>query len=113
MRDPYCRIYVRATSRHVQVVAGDEVVAESRRAVVLSETGLPNRFYLPVDDVHRDLLELSGTHTVCPYKGTASYRSLRTPSGLILDAAWYYPEPIDGVRAIQDYLCFAADGVKT
>jgi uncharacterized protein (DUF427 family) len=113
LRDPYHRVDVRATSRHVRVTAGDEVVAESRRAVVLSETGLPNRFYLPVDDVSSDLLELSGTHTVCPYKGTASYRSLRTPSGIILDAAWYYPEPLDGVRAIRGYLCFAADGVET
>jgi uncharacterized protein (DUF427 family) len=94
LRDPYCRIDVRATSRHVQVVAGDEVIAESRRAMVLSETGLPNRFYLPPDDVHRDLLEPSGTHTVCAYKGTTSYHSLHTPSGLTLDPAWYYPEPI-------------------
>ena len=113
LRDPYCRVDVRATSRHVRVVAGDEVVAESRRAVVLSETGLPNRFYLPADDVHSDLLEPSGTHTMCPYKDTTSYRSLRTPSGLILDAAWYYPEPTDGIRAIRAYLCFTADGAET
>jgi uncharacterized protein (DUF427 family) len=97
----------------VKVVAGGEVVAESRRAVLLSETGLPNRFYLPAEDVRRDLLELSATHTVCPYKGTASYRSLRTPAGVIADAAWYYPEPFDGVSAIRDQLCFVAEGVET
>jgi len=97
----------------VRVLAGDELIAESRRAVVLSETGLPNRFYLPIDDVRSEALELSGTHTVCPYKGTASYRSLRTASGFIVDAAWYYPEPLDGVQAIRGYLCFAADGIET
>jgi uncharacterized protein (DUF427 family) len=113
LRDPYHRVDVRSTRRHVRVVAGDEVVAESRRAVLLSETGLPNRFYLPADDVRSDLLELSGIHTVCPYKGSASYRSLRTPSGIITDAAWCYPEPLDGVRAIRGYLCFAAEGVQT
>jgi uncharacterized protein (DUF427 family) len=113
LRDPYHRVDVRSTSRHVRVVAGDEVVAESRRAVLLSETALPNRFYLPADDVRGDLLELSGTHTVCPYKGTASYRSLRTPSGIIADAAWCYPETLDGVQAIRGYLCFAAEGVQT
>jgi uncharacterized protein (DUF427 family) len=113
LRNPYQRVDVRSTSRHVRVLAGDEVIAESRRAVVLSETGLPNRFYLPIDDVRSEALELSGTHTVCPYKGTASYRSLRTTSGLIIDAAWYYPEPLDGVQAIRGYLCFAADGIET
>lgn len=113
LRDPYHRVDVRSTSRHVRVVVGDEMVAESRRTALLSETGLPNRFYLPADDVRTDLLELSSTHTVCPYKGTATYRSLRTSSGLITDAAWCYPEPLDGVRAIRGYLCFAAEGVET
>lgn len=113
LRDPYHRVDVRSTSRHVRVVAGDEVLAESRRAVLLSETGLPNRFYLPADDVCTDLLEPSGTHTVCPYKGTASYRGLRTPSGLITDAVWGYPEPLDGVRAIRGHLCFSAAGIET
>lgn len=113
LRDPYHRVDVRSTSRHVRVMAGDDVVAESRRAVVLSETGLPNRFYLPIDDVRSDGLESSATHTICPYKGTASYHSLRTASGLIADAVCYYPEPLDGVRAIGGYLCFAADGVET
>lgn len=113
LRNPYQRVDVRSTSRHVRVLAGDEVIAESRRAVVLSETGLPNRFYLPIDDVRSEALELSGTHTICPYKGTASYRSLRTAAGLIADAAWYYPEPLDGVQAIRGYLCFAADGIET
>ncbi len=113
LRDPYHRVDVRSTSRHVRVMAGDDMIAESRRAVMLSETGLPNRFYLPIEDVRTDLLELSGTHTVCPYKGTASYRGLRTASGLIADAAWSYPEPLDGVRAIRGHLCFAAEGVET
>ncbi|MGH8966593.1 MAG: DUF427 domain-containing protein, partial [Actinomycetes bacterium] len=51
LRNPYTRTDARSTSRHVRVTAGGEVVAESRRAVLLSETGLPNRFYLPADDV--------------------------------------------------------------
>lgn len=113
LRNPYTRVDVRSTSRQVRVVAGGEVIAESRRAVLLSETGLPNRFYLPTDDVRSELLGLSGTHTVCPYKGTASYRSVRAPSGIIADAAWYYQEPLEGVRAIRGYLCFAAVGVDT
>ena len=113
LRNPYTRVDARSTSRQVRVVAGGEVIAESRRAVLLSETGLPNRFYLPADDVRSELLELSGTHTVCPYKGTASYRSVRSPSGTIADAAWCYHEPLEGVRAIRGHLCFAAAGIET
>lgn len=113
LRDPYHRVDVRACGRHVQVFAGDELIADSRRPVLLSETGLPNRFYLSPEDVREDLLEISATHTVCPYKGTASYRSLRAPGGLIPDAAFCYAEPLDGTRGIAGRLCFLAEGVET
>lgn len=113
LRDPYHRVDTRPSSRHVEVLAGGEVVAQSRRPVVLSETGLPNRFYLPPQDLRLEVLEPSATHTVCPYKGTASYRSLRTPDGLITDAAFCYPEPMDGVRSIAGLLCFLAEGIET
>ncbi len=113
LRDPYHRVDARPNSRHVTVLAGGDVVAETRRSVVLSETGLPNRYYVPPEDVRPGVLELSATHTICPYKGTASYRSLRTPGGLIRDAAFFYPEPLDGVRAIAGLLCFLADGIET
>ncbi|MGH3903046.1 MAG: DUF427 domain-containing protein [Pseudonocardiaceae bacterium] len=113
LRDPYHRVDARPSSRQVEVLAGDEVIAQTRRSVVLSETGLPNRFYVPSQDVRADVLELSATHTVCPYKGTASYRSLRTPRGLITDAAFCYPEPLDGVRPVAGLLCFLAEGIET
>jgi len=113
LRDPYHRVDARRSSRHVEVLAGDEVIAETRRSVVLSETGLPNRWYVPLQDARPEVLELSATHTVCPYKGTASYRSVRTPGELVPDAAFFYPEPLDGARAIADLLCFLAEGVET
>lgn len=113
IRDPYHRVDIRDTPRHVRVTAGDEVVAETRRAKLLSETGLPNRYYVPSDDVRAELLEPSATHTVCPYKGTASYRSLRVGDRVIADAAWSYETPLDGARAIAGHLCFVAEGVRT
>ncbi len=69
LRDPYDRVDVRAANRRVRVVADGEVIAESTRAKVLSETGLPNRYYLPRKDVRVGLLP-SETSMVCPYKGT-------------------------------------------
>lgn len=113
VRDPYHRVDVRATGRQVRVAAGDVVVAESRSAKLLSETGLPNRFYLPPEDVRTDLLDPSATHTVCPYKGTASYRTLRVDGVVISDAAWCYPEPLDDARKIAGHLCFHAEGIRT
>ncbi|MBA8827212.1 uncharacterized protein (DUF427 family) [Saccharopolyspora lacisalsi] len=113
IRDPYHRVDVRETGRHVRVLTGDVVVAESRRAKVLSETGLPNRYYLPPCDVRVELLEPSATHTVCPYKGTTSYRGLRGAEGVIPDAAWSYPEPLDDARAVGGHWCFLAEGVRT
>lgn len=109
LRDPYHRVDVRPSSRHVQVRVRGELVAESRRPMLLSETGLPNRYYLPPADVHTELLALSSTHTICPYKGTASYRSL----GDAVDVAWFYSEPLEGVRRVTGHLCFAGTGVET
>ncbi|MGH3314226.1 MAG: DUF427 domain-containing protein [Streptomyces sp.] len=113
IRDPYHRVDVRPTSRHVRIMAAGHDIAESRRALLLSETGLPNRFYLPMSDVPAELLLPSATHTICPYKGHASYRTLHIGDTVIEDAAWCYPEPLDGVRRIAGHLCFLADGIQT
>jgi uncharacterized protein (DUF427 family) len=112
IRDPYHRVDVRPTRRHVVVRAGGEDIADSRRAMLLSETGLPNRFYLPPGDV-RGELEPSATHTHCPYKGQASYRSLRTGDTVIRDAVWCYEQPLDEAVRIARRLCFLAEGIET
>jgi uncharacterized protein (DUF427 family) len=111
LRDPYHRIDVRETSRHVRVIAYSELVAETDRPKILSETGLPNRFYLPPDDVRRDLLEPSATHTICPYKGTASYRTLRIGNRRLQDAAWFYAQPLTEASKVRDHLCFQGEGI--
>ena len=113
IRDPYHRIDVRHTSRHVRIVASGTDISESRRALLLSETGLPNRFYLPAADVRLEYLVPSATHTVCAYKGQASYRTLRVNDTVIEDAVWFYPEPLADAHQIAGYLCFLADGVRT
>ena len=111
LRDPYHRVDVRATTRRVRVIVGNEVVADTRRPKVLSETGLVNRYYIPPEDVRPELLEPSATHTVCPYKGTASYRSVVTDGRRVADAAWCYPEPLEDALRVRDHLCFDAEGV--
>ena len=114
LRDPYHRVDARQSSRRVRVVAGDVVLAESDRPVLVSETGLPNRWYLPQDDVRTDLLEPSATRSVCPYKGVASYWTARVGGSRIEDAAWSYEDPLEDTLKARSHLCFdAAEGAET
>jgi uncharacterized protein (DUF427 family) len=105
-RDPYHRIDVAPTSRHVRISVNGEVVAESSRAKALFEAGLPTRWYLPPEDVRTELLRPSDSRTRCAYKGLASYCSLRVGDEVVDDLVWYYPEPAPEVDAIKDLLCF-------
>ncbi len=105
-RDPYNRIDVLRSSRHVVVRWGDTVVAESTRPRMLVETGLPVRWYLPREDVRTDLLEPSYTTTRCPYKGVAQYWTLRDGDREERDIVWSYPEPMHDAEAVEGLLCF-------
>ncbi|WP_273844488.1 DUF427 domain-containing protein [Rubrobacter calidifluminis] len=110
--DPYHRVDVLQSSLHVRVSVGGEVVAETRRPLVLFETSLPPRYYIPPEDVREDLLVPSDTHTVCPYKGVASYRSLKVGDTLVEDAAWLYPDPLPEAQKARGYLCFYEEKVE-
>jgi uncharacterized protein (DUF427 family) len=105
-RDPYHRVDVLDTSRHVRVVVNGEVVAETRRARVLFETGLPLRWYIPQADVRADALLESDSQTVCAYKGFASYWSVQAGGTEEDDLVWFYPEPRHDAERIAGYLAF-------
>lgn len=111
LRDPYHRVDVRSAVRHVRVLAGDRTVAETDNPIVLAETGLPLRYYIPRTDVDESALEPSAKRTVCPYKGTASYWSLRVGDGLLADAAWAYPVPLPEAAKLTGHLCFLHDAL--
>jgi uncharacterized protein (DUF427 family) len=111
--DPYHRVDVRHTSRHVEVRARGEVVAVSDRALLLSETGLGNRFYLPREDVTAKLHGPTDTTTFCAYKGTASYWNLELADGsLLLDAVWSYEAPFPETAPAAGYVSFWGDDVE-
>jgi uncharacterized protein (DUF427 family) len=109
LRDPYHRVDVRRSSRPVRVLLGDTVLAETTSPLLLSETGLPNRFYIPAADVRQDLLEESDKHTVCPYKGTASYWTISAGDRKLADAVWSYPQAEGDSAAVSGYLSFLHD----
>ncbi len=105
-RDPYHRIDVRESSRQVRVLVGGEVVAESRRLLVLFETGLPTRYYLRPEEVRLDLLDPHGKKTRCAYKGVASHWSVRAGGRLAEAVAWSYTAPDDDATRIKGLIAF-------
>lgn len=111
LRDPFHRVDVRASNRAVEVRIGQTLVAESTSAKVLSETGLPTRWYIPRDDVRLDVLSRSTTGTHCPYKGNATYWNYDGPDVDVADVAWSYEQPFDDSRRVGGHLCFDGEQV--
>jgi len=105
-RDPYHRVDILESSRHVKVRVNGQVVAETGRPVVLFETGLPPRYYIPPEDVREDVLVESEKTTGCPYKGIASYWSVEAGGERVEDLIWYYPNPIPEAAKIKGHLAF-------
>ena len=105
-RDPYHRVDILESSRHVKVSVNGEVVAETKRPKILFETGLPPRYYIPPEDVREDVLLESEKTTRCPYKGIASYYSVEAGGDRVEDLVWYYPEPIAEAAKIKGHLAF-------
>jgi len=105
-RDPYHRVDVLHSSRHVEVVVLGETVADTRRPRLLFETGLPTRYYIPRVDVRTELLVPSDTRSSCPYKGDAEYYSIRVGDSVAKDLVWYYRHPVAECPKIENLLCF-------
>lgn len=119
IRDPYHRVDVVSSHRHVVVEHAGTVIADSTRPKMLFETGLPPRYYLPWADVRLELLELSDTVSECPYKGDGQHWNLRIGDQHLADAAWSLPHPLpEGIPAAehvsfyQDKVTVTVDGVR-
>jgi uncharacterized protein (DUF427 family) len=106
VRDPYHRVDVLPTSRHVRVSLDGQVLADSRRALAVFETSLPTRWYLPLEDVRTELLEPCDLRTRCAYKGFAEYRSVRVGDRVEHGLAWMYMDPRREAAPIAGRLCF-------
>ena len=94
-------------SATMQAVWNGAVLAQSDRTVVVE-----GNHYFPPQDVHREFFAGSEDHTVCPWKGTASYYDVVVDGDRNPGAAWYYPEPKDAAAEIKDHVAFYADRVE-
>ena len=110
-RDPYTRIDILPSSRHVRVAADGVTIAETDKPTLLFETGLPTRYYLPKTHTRMDLLVPSETVSHCPYKGEAEYWSLRSDR-TIDDIAWSYRTPLPESQKIAGLISFYPDKVS-
>ena len=105
-RDPYTRVDILASSRHVRVEVGGTTIAESTSPRILFETGLPARYYLPKTHVRMDLLTPTESVSHCPYKGQAEYWSVRAGDGVHHDLAWSYRAPFAESQKIAGLIAF-------
>lgn len=105
-RDPYKRVDALPSARHVRIVIDGQTVAETRRPHLLFETNHPVRYYIPREDVRMDWLVPSATQSRCPYKGPASYWSVRLGEEIFLDLVWGYMETIPECPKIKGLVCF-------
>lgn len=116
-RDPYKRVDILASGRHVRVEIDGVTVADSHGPRILFETGLPPRYYLPKTDVRLELFERSDTVTRCPYKGEAEYWSFRPggstgadgeggDAGEGKDVVWSYRTPLPESQKIAGLMSF-------
>jgi uncharacterized protein (DUF427 family) len=105
-RDPYTRVDILPSSRHVRVEVDGLTIAESASPRLLFETGLPARYYLPKTHVRLDRLTPSDTISHCPYKGQAEYWSVRAGEKVHADLAWSYATPLPESQKIAGLVAF-------
>jgi uncharacterized protein (DUF427 family) len=103
--DPYHRIDIRETSRHLVVRYRDRVIADTTRPLALYESGFAPRWYVPRDDIDQSALTAVETKTFCPYKGVCSYYDIEDARL----AAWCYPETYPEVSRVTNFVSFEPD----
>jgi uncharacterized protein (DUF427 family) len=106
------KITITPANLHIEVSLEGEKLASSDRGVVLKETGLPPRYYIPRDDVRTELLQRTDSRTTCPFKGEASYWSVVVGGRTHKDLVWSYETPIPSAEGIAGFMCFYNDKVE-
>jgi uncharacterized protein (DUF427 family) len=105
-RDPYTRVDILPSSRHIRVELDGVAVADSAKPTLLFETGLPARYYLPKTHVRMDLLTATDSVSHCPYKGQAEWWSVGAGDQVHEDLAWSYRTPLPESQKIAGLIAF-------
>jgi uncharacterized protein (DUF427 family) len=110
--DPYHRVDVRASSRHLTVHVGGALVADTRAPLAVFETGFAPRWYVPRQDIVADALEDDPLRTLCPYKGVAHYLDVVAAGQRVAAGAWSYPEALPESARLAGYVSFDPERVE-
>lgn len=100
------------STRHVKVLFNGEVTAETERAIRVLETSPAPTYYIPPEDVRRNILEKTATRTRCEWKGEAHYFDVCGGSRVAHEAAFAYPEPTEAFDELHGYIAFYPDKVE-
>ena len=111
-RDPYKRIDLLHSSRHVKISLDGVKLADTRRPTIVYETGAPVRYYVPKTDIRMEFLEPTNKRTGCAYKGSARYWSVSTEKTKHEDIAWSYATPIADCAKIAGLVAFYNERVE-
>jgi uncharacterized protein (DUF427 family) len=104
-------ITIEANPKRVRILFNGRVVADTRRALTLKETGLPPVEYVPREDANMSLLERTAHKSHCGYKGDAAYYTIRADGRAAENAVWTYEDPYPSVAAIKGHLAFYPERV--
>ncbi|MGD1889648.1 MAG: DUF427 domain-containing protein [Cyclobacteriaceae bacterium] len=97
---------VEDVSKHVRVVFNGTVIADTNHAKRVLETSHPPVYYIPPEDIKMDFLHRTQQTTYCEFKGRAGYYTVRVGNKEILEAAWFYPNPVQGYETLKDHVAF-------
>ena len=111
-RFPDYRVELEPSRERLRVTFRDTPVADSERALVVRETKHAPVVYFPREDVRFELLERTAHQTFCPFKGEASYWTLRVGERCEENAVWSYEDPFDEVAGLKDYVAFYPERVE-
>ena len=111
-KHPQHEIEVRPHSGSVRVELGGQIIAESARCLAVRESRHDEVVYVPREDVKLEHLESTAHETFCPFKGTASYWTIRAGDREAENAVWSYEDPYDEVAELKDCMAFYTDRVE-
>ncbi|GAB4381594.1 MAG: DUF427 domain-containing protein [Elainellaceae cyanobacterium] len=94
------------SSKHVQIVFNNVVIADTHRAKRVLETSHPPVYYIPLEDIQSQYLTQTSRSTFCEWKGQAAYYTIKVGDQTAANAAWFYPNPTAAFAGLKDYVAF-------
>ena len=107
------RVVINPSQRRIRAVFNGEIVADSTRTLIMRETRLPWVYYFPRNDVRADLLTRTNHLTNCPFKGNASYWTIKVREKAAVNAAWSYEDAFDEASIVKGYIAFDWKAIDT